>query len=389
MIRFYDYSARIQKLTGEVYYPPVVSFSTADNLPFQNSPEASIEVIANENLSGIQNITSIEFDDIIRLSVSIRYHPKDVPVYVNLFEGKVQNISKNYGELNTVTLQCVGHIYEVFDTLEVFGHSWTSTVDAKTIISTLMSESHKLSRVEYDASYVDSGVTLPEFNVEAEKMFLNQVLSKIEEISGYTKYFDTIQIYDRWGILQHIYLTFKSISAAVTHKYEINEGSNRLLAASVDSIGEDVKTFRYVVGGTDEVTGTTYHADVSDSVAVSIHGPRYALDTYSWIMSNSLCTQVAQGLLDGSKDPYVSISCTLEGTPDAHKGDFVKVDFHTLDLKGVAVSGNYRVAKVQHRLSETGAYTTQLDLNRVKMTPTEYTIKYISQKLNNVLTNQA
>lgn len=389
MIRMYEYLARIQKPTGEIYYPPVISFSTVDSLPFQNSPEASIEVIANENLSGIQSMTSIEFDDIIRLQVSIKYHPKDIPVYVNLFEGKVQNISKKCGDVDTITLQCVGHIYEVFDTLEIFEHTWTTSIDAKTIIQTLMEESHKLSRVEYDSAYIDSGVMLSEFNVEAEKMFLYQALQKIEEVSGYTKYFDTIQTYSRWGILQNIYLTFHDISSTLTRKYQIIEGTNELLSASVEAVGEDVKTFRYVKGGTDESTGTQYKGDVSDSLAVAKYGPRYGLDTFSWIMSDSLCQEVAQGLLEESKKPYVSIQCTLEGTPDAKKGDLVKVDFSTLDLKGVSASGNYNVMKVQHVLSEDGGYTTVLDLNRITMDPTEYTIKYITEKLKNCAINQA
>lgn len=388
MIRLYQYEARIQKPSGVIYYPPVVSFSTADSLPFENSPEASIKVIANEDLSDIQSMTSIEFDDIIKLSVSVSYHPKELVVMVPIFEGKVQNISKEYGSGATVTLQCVGHIYEVFETLELVAHDWTTTVDAKTIISTLMAEANKLSRVEYNSADVEAGLTFSAFNVEAQKVYLSTVMQDIEEASGYTKYFDTRQEYDRWGVLQHIFLTFHSLPAAETWKYRVKEGSNRLLSATVDLIGEDVKTYRYINGGTNESTGDSYSASASDAASVALYGPRYSLDTYSWILSTSLCLKVAEGLLEGSNEPYVSISCTLEGTPDAKKGDLVEVEFLTLDLKGVSVSGSYAVAKVQHVLEEGGGYKTMIDLNRVKMTPTEYTMKYITKKLNRVYINQ-
>lgn len=388
MIRQYQYEARIQKSDGEIYYPPVIAFSTADSLPFENSPEASIKVVANENLSGIQSMTSIEFDDIITLSVSISYHPKELPVMVPIFEGKVQNISKDYGSGATVTLQCVGHIYEVFETLELVAHDWTTTTDAKTIISTLMAEANKLSRVEYNADDVEAGLTFSAFNVESKKVYLSTVMQDIEEASGYTMYFDTRQEYSRWNILQHIYLTFKTLPTVETWKYRIKEGSNRLLSATVELVGEDVKTYRYVNGGTDESTGNPYSASASDAASVALYGPRHALDTYSWILSTSLCLKVAEGLLDGSNEPYVSISCTIEGTPDAKKGDLVEVEFLTLDLKGVTVSGSYVVAKVQHILEEGNGYKTMIDLNRVKMTPTEYTIKYLTKKLNRVYINQ-
>lgn len=386
MIKTLDFELVVQKSDGSIYHPPVKSFSTVDGIPFENSPEASIQVISSSALPELQTVSLIEFDDIVRLRGCSRFHPKETPVYVDIFEGRVQNMHKASLDGNTVSLECVGHINEAFETLETIEHTWTNT-DAKIILQTLMGEGHKLSRVEFLSAYIDSGIIEPEYNVKAEQMYMSDVLQELETVSGKKWFFDTKQFYSGFGVLLHSYLTWKHLPETPTQKYQVVEGSNRLISATVDVIGEDVKTYRYVKGGTSEA-GYQYHGDASDSEAVAKYGPRYGTDTFTWVESDSLCTEIAKGLVGDSKDPYISIQATLEGTLDAHKGDLVPVDFRTLDIKGVTITGNYTNATVRHQLSESGEFTTTLDLGRTKLDEHEYLYKYVTKIARTAYKNQ-
>lgn len=386
MIKIWDYELRVQKTDGSIRYPPIISFSSIDSIPFENAPEASIQVVSSNTLTDVQNVSLIEFDDIVRLRGCGRFDRKETPVFVDLFEGRVQNIHKATVDGNTVSLECVGHLNEAFETLETFDHTWTDS-DVKTILQTLMAEGHKLSRVEFSDTDIQAGVTIPECNVTAEQMYLSDVLQESETISGKRWFFDTRQVYSGFGLLLHSYLCWQPLPTTATQKYKVVEGSNRLISATVDVVGEDVKTYRYVRGGTSDA-GVQYHGDASDSVAVSVYGPRYGTDTFTWVESDSLCLEIAKGLVADSKDPYISIQAVLEGTLDAHKGDLVPVDFTSLDIKGVTISGNYTAAKVQQRLNENGGFTTTLDLGRTKLDEHEYLYKYVTKVAKTAYKNQ-
>lgn len=386
MMKILDYELRIQKTDGSIHYPPVKSFSTVDSIPFENAPEASIQVISSNTLTEIQTVSLIEFDDIVRLRGCSRFHRYETPVFVDIFEGRVQNIHKDTVDGNTASLECVGHLNEAFETLETFNHAWTDS-DVKTILQTLMGEGTKLNRVEFSDTDIIAGVAIPECNVTAEQMYLSDVLQECETVSGKKWFFDTRQEYSGFGVLLHSYLSWKHLPETATQKYSVVEGSNRLISATVDVVGEDVKTFRYVRGGTND-EGVQYHGDASDSVAVSLYGPRYGTDTFTWVESDSLCLEIATGLVEESKYPYISIQVVLEGTVDAHKGDLVPVNFTSLDIKGVTISGNYTAAKIQHQLNESGEFTTTLDLGRTKLDEHEYLYKYVTKIAKTAYKNQ-
>lgn len=386
MIKTLDFKLRVQKTDGSIHYPPIKTFSTVDSIPFESAPEASIQVIASNTLTEVQTVSLVEFDDIVRLQGCVRFHLAETPVFVDIFEGRVQNIHKETVDGNTVSLECVGHLNEAFETLETFDHTWTDS-DVKTILQTLMSEGHKLSRVEFSDTDILAGVAIPECNVTAEQMYLSDVLQECETVSGKKWFFDTRQTYSGFGVLLHSYLCWKHLPTIATQKYSVVEGSNRLISATVDVVGEDVKTFRYVRGGTND-SGVQYHGDASDSEAVALYGPRYGTDTFTWVESDSLCLEIAKGLVADSKDPYISIQAVLEGTLDAHKGDLVPVDFTSLDIKGVTISGNYTAAKVQQQLDENGEFKTTLDLGRTKLDEHEYLYKYVTKIAKTAYKNQ-
>lgn len=388
MIRIADFQLKIQKqLTGEIFHPPIRSFSTIDSLPLENSPEATINIISSSNLNPLQTTSLVEFDDIVRLQGSIRYSVDETPVWIDIFEGRVQNQSKTYGDGNTVSLDCVGHVSEAFEMLQCFDHTWTDT-DAKVIIATISAEGHKLGRVEYSADDIETGLVIPTYNIESYQVFLSDVLQDIEKLSGYKRFFSVRSSYDSYGSLLKTVLVFKQFSTIPTEIYKVVEGTARLISATFDVVGEDVKTFRYVRGGTD-ATGVQYTGDAADAVAVATYGPRYEMDTFTWVKSNSLCIEIAKGLVSDSSAPTITGNVTLEGTLDAKVGDLVTVQVDSLDIKGVTISGNYTVYKVVHQLTERGDFTTKLDVGGIKKDENDYLFRNVTKKVNICYKNQS
>lgn len=386
MIRIVDFDLRLQNPgTGAILHPPVQTFSAVDSLPFESAPSASIQVLSSSTLSDLQAVSLVEYNDIVRLQACIKYHPDDYPAYTDIFEGKVQNMSKETGSGNTVSLECVGHIAETFKNLQKYTMTWTST-NIQTILSYINTQGNKFGRLEYDVANIES-TTIPEYEIKAYQLNLSDVLKGLEELVSQKKFFGTRQVYDKWGTLQHSYLTWQSIPVVPTQIYKVEEGSNRLISASVDVIGEDVATYIYIRGDTNDDTKVQYAGSASDPVAVAKYGIRDDVDTYTWIESNSLCDEVAKAKVATTKEPVVSIQAVLEGTLDAHKGDLVSVKFSSLDIKGVKIDGNYPVMKVQQSLNEQGEFTTTLDLNRIK--PDENYYRYsVTKQVQTCTVNQ-
>lgn len=384
MIRLLDFQLRLQNpITGSILYPPVRTFSTVDSLPFENAPSASIEVLSSTTLTDLRTVSLVEYDDIVRLRGAIRYHPDDIPVFVDIFEGRVQNMSKNTGSGNSVTLDCVGHIAEAFNILQKYTYTWVN-VDLKTILGYIALQGHKLGRIEYDASLIDPTPGY-DYNIEEYQAMLSNVLQDFEKLSAFQKHFTTKQIYDKWGTLQHCYLSWQPIGTVPTI-YKIKEGSNRLLSADITLIGEDVVTYRYVRGGVD-ANNIQYKGEAADALAIAKYGPRESIDSFTWVKNDYTCVEIAYGQLQVSKEPSIAIQVILEGTLDAKIGQLVSVDLASLDIKGVVINGNYPVMRVQQQLNESGDFTTTLDLNHVK--PDENTYRYsVTKKVLTCAQNQ-
>jgi hypothetical protein len=385
MIRLIDFQLRLQNpVTGAILYPPVRTFSTVDSLPFDNAPSASIEVLSSSTLSDLRTVSLVEYDDIVRLRGAIRYHPDDTPVFVDLFEGRVQNMGKNTGSGNTVNLDCVGHISEAFKNLQKYTYDWYGT-DIKTILSYVANQGHKLGRIEYDPAYITSSGPY-DYNIEEYQVMLSDILQDLEKLASYGYFFSTKQIYDKWGTLLNCYLSWEPLATTPTTIYKINEGSNRLISADVTVIGEDVVTYRYVRGGTNEYN-EQYKGEATDALAIAKYGPKESIDSYTWIKSDYTCGEIARGQLQASKEPAISIQVVLEGTLDAKKGQLVSVDLQSLDIKGVSVNGNYPVLKVQQALTDSGEFTTTLDLNHI--TPDENLYRFgVTKQVQNCAKNQ-
>lgn len=388
MIRLIDFQVVIEKRdTHDKYYPQVITFNTEDDLPFSKEPSASIVIASSTNLNDVKTASIIEYDDIIRLRAAERFNVLERQVWVDLFEGRVQNQSKNFGTDVNMTLTCVGHITEAKDKLLVANHSYTN-IDATSILHGLVST--RLERIIYDTNYTESGITVSEYSIAAQQSYLFDVFQEMEKVSGYKWMIDVAPKYFSGGNLEKCCLVWKPLATTATKQYAAIEGTPRLISATFDVVGEDVKNYRYVRGGTD-TDNNQYSSSASDADSISEYGERDRIDTYSWVKSTARCAQLASGLLTDSKLPYVAGEIVLEGTLDAHKGDLVTVKIPSLAIKNTEINGDYTVSSVKQNFTGS-AFTTTLNVGRIKKTEYDYINQRLTQQLytaykNQILTN--
>lgn len=376
MIKIYDFRLVVEKHdTHEKYYPKVISFNTVADNPLSSPPAATIEVFSPSHLNNVANVSQIEFDDVVRLQVSERYHCLESYVWEDIFEGRVENQSKELSDNYTITLSCKGHIQQAFYKSIPVTLSW-SNKDASVILQDL---AIYVDRFDYNTDYIETGLIVTDYSMQIDKNMVVDAYKEMETLSGYKRMIDVIPVYNSSGNLQICHLTWKPLPTVVNNRYAVYEYTPRLISASFDIVGEDVANYRHVLGGTDS-GGNQYAGSIGDTESISLYGRRDQIDTFTWIQSNSLCTKIADGLLQESKLPYVAGSVVLEGTSSARVGDLVPVKIPSLEVRGIEIDGNYTVYRVARSLSSNG-YQTTLDLGRIKKTAYDY----IAQNLTSVV----
>lgn len=384
MIKIYDFQLIVEKRdTHEKYYPKVISFNTIKDYPLTEPPSATISVFAPTNINNAATVSQIEFDDIVRLQVSERFHINESYVWEDIFEGRVENQSKELSDNYLISLSCIGHIQEAFYKNIPTNTVW-SNKDASVILHDL---DIYVDRIDYNSSYIDPGLIVQDYNLQVDKNNVVDAYKEMETLSGYKRMIDVVPAYNTSGSLQICHLKWKPLSTTVTPRYAVYEYTPRLISASFDIVGEDVANYRHVLGDTDS-GGNQYVGSIGDSTSVSLYGRRDKVDTFTWIRTNGLCTKIAEGLLQDSKVPYVAGTVVLEGTSSAQVGDLVSVKIPSLEVKGIEINGNYTVYRVVRTLSENG-YTTTLDLGRIKKTAYDYIAYNITKTVKTAYKNQA
>ena len=384
MIRLIDFQCKIEKFdTHEIYSPQVLGFNVIDSLPLTNAPSCTIKIAAKKRINDVMAVSQVEFDDIIRLQASVRFNVLEKHVWVDIFEGRVQNISKEFSTKSDIEFSCVGHITAAFDALIKDDRTYTG-LDAKDILASLTTA--YTFRLVYNSNYVESGLAVTQYNSQKEQNFLIDAYQEMEKLSGYKRMIDVKPTYTASGKLHTVYLRWRKLPATPTKQYAIIEGTPRLRSASFDVIGEDVKNYRYVKGGMD-AEGVQYSGSAVNSGSISKYSSRYVVDVFSWILSKTLCREIATGLTEESGEPYTAGQVILEGTIDAHIGDLVTVNIPSIEISGAEINGNYTVYRVNHVFTGDDFYTV-LDLGRIKKSEYDYMFKNFTQIIKTCYKNQ-
>jgi hypothetical protein len=367
------------------YYPTVLSASTSSSYPFA-VPTANIEIITNRTPETSGYISPLKVDDIVRLQVSITFSRSEKTVWSDIFEGRINAISSPYGQTNTTTLDCVGHAYEATYTLlekdYSFPNSTGTGVDAVSILDYIINTDGYLDRLTYtrDVNKTHYGVTLYDYSVKKDQRYFHDLLADFEKIGEHQYYAGVKTVYNAAGTLTQVFLTWLKFTDKVTTKYKVIEGTHRLLDASFESTSEDMwncvriygDTYQVSNGATPPVMLDKQYTGISyDSVYMASYGRRMKIETVTGITGNTQCGQLATGIMQVSKNPYVMGEVTIFGTAYARVGDLVYVKIPSLEIDGSSIDGNYRVVSISHSISQ-NTFTTKLQFGRLKNDVSDY-----------------
>lgn len=352
------------------YYPTVLSASVNYSYPF-TVPTANIEIVTNRTPETSGYISPLKVDYIVRLQTSITFSRSEKTVWSDIFEGRINAISSPFGDRNTTTLECVGHIYETTYTLIEKNYNFNGNIDAVSLLDYVINTDGYLDRLTYTRATDKThyGVTLTDYTVKRDQRYIHDLISDLEKIGQHQYYAGVKTVYNTSGTLTQVFLTWLKFPSTVTQKYKVIEGTHRLLDASFESTTEDMWNAVRVYGDTYQVTSgdppvTTdkqYTASAYDSVYIASYGRRMRVETVTGMTTNNQCAQLAIGLVQVSKLPYVVGEVTIFGTSYAKVGDLVYVKIPSLEINGASIDGNYRVVKVTHNISQ-NTFTTKLQL---------------------------
>lgn len=373
MIRIVNVRLVVEKTsTHAKYYPQVIAATTQHSYPFSVSG-ASIDVVSNNSPASSGYASPINFDDIIRLQVSVKMDRTEKTVWQDIFHGRIENLSSEYGTGNQLRIYAVGHEAELRTDLIEETKEYTTSTDAKTLLSYF---SKYFNRLTYSDSRASTGVVFPTFDTNADQMNLMDLISDMETNSGLKWIFEVVPTYDSSKNLSTRYVSWRqfvtagSFTATPVDSYKVIEGTQRLIAADFDVEGEGVFTFHRIYGATPD-GGSQYKGSAVDAALSALYGRRSTVDTYPWIKSNSLCDSVAAGLLSSEKDPETSGQVLLIGTPQAKLGDYVYVKIPSEEINGDSILGYFYVKRIQH-LIDRAKFHTLLDFGKVRPEAEDY-----------------
>jgi hypothetical protein len=373
------------------YILPVVSAMTDHSYPF-TVPTASIEVIANDGQGLYDYISDVDFDDIVRLQVSNTYSEQEKEVWEDVFEGRIISQKSQWGTGTTATPMCVGHAHQA-SYFNIPASYTTTSVDAGTIVSNWNTAG--LDRIQITCP-VSPTFSMP-YTAEKDKKYLKDVFTDVENAGGYGYYFSAVPTYDNaLNLISPVNVEFRQLPTTPTNKYEVIQGSPRLLSANFTVTGEALYNQIIYYGA----TANDIQVVGGDSDPDSIE--KYSMRTYVGT-DNSLaqgdCSAFANGMLPYTDALKVSGTVTLLGTPKAQVGDYAHIkvgsvdvpgaitDLHTQIVNSASLEAYMHVVRVSHNMRDD--FTTTLQFGRVQKGPPDYIAQFNnnSRKIKNMFIN--
>jgi hypothetical protein len=248
-------------------------------------------------------------------------------------------------------------------------YSWGAGLDACDYLSTMLGLNYK-RWLTWNAAYATTGVIISAYSIKKDQMYVSDVIADMEKISGYKYRASAVPVYDNYGNISAVYLSWIPLSSVVTDKYRVIEGTSRYVSSNFSSTIEDMAT-RYVVIGSSTSTPPILHTAV-DSTQAAKYGTRTKTDTFNWITTTDRCQKIAEGCLGDLKADHLSGSATVVGAPEANVGDLVYCKSPSQEINGSSIDTNMTVFRVKHNIPDKGPYTTTLDLDRIHKNEYDY-----------------
>ena len=346
---------------SDKYYPKVLMVDTSESFPW-SVPLARIKI--NTHLIGgtAGYMSPIRNDDIVRLQINIRAEESEISVWQDIFEGRVMEISSEYGLNNTTTLVCRGHSEE-FLYKAVTAAYGTSSGRTGAMLATLVGL--YLDRLT-DDSLIDTtaSTVIPNYNIDQDTKFMRDVISEFESLEAYGYIFKVVTNYLTNGDLDTNIVSWQPVPST-ENTIKIIQGTPRLISAqfskTIENVVEDVKI--YGAPGTPQKSGVSVDGSPS-------YGTRHHRGVDTSIATNQLCEDLSIATRSRFGAGIIKGSVTILGDPGISIGDLIYVKIPSLVIDGSHIEGTYRVKRLSHMIDNAG-WKTYLELGDLIESPAD------------------
>lgn len=325
----------VENSDGNIYTPPLVSASSSAQYPFGVST-ADIDI--SVEISGTQPYYSaIDVDSIVRLQTKLGDGN-----WQDIFEGRVSEIRQRLGGLRT--LHCRGHEEELAYRMPTSQYSGSS-VTTGTVLNSLFGS--YLDRLSIGTIDTTGSTTLTNYQVDAWKKYLSDVVHELEEIEAFGYRLQSTPSYNSDGTLASVSLDWQAVDTNAIVTPLAIEGTKRVLEAefvtSIENLINDVKMF-----------GDSVSATSSDATSISDYNNRMASTTDTNAATTNQAQEYADAIVANGKDPTIKGMLHIIGTGPVNPGDYIYCKFPSIYLDGSSIDGNYQIMRVRNSLTTNG-----------------------------------
>lgn len=318
-----------------MYYPPVISASTAAQYPF-NVPTADISI--SLGLPGAQSFYSaIGEDDIVRLQTSL-----DGVSWQDLFEGRIIEIRQLLG--GNRSLHCRSHVDELAYRMPTSQYSGLN-VTTGTILNSLCGS--YLDRLSVGSIDTSNSTSVTDYKVDGWKKYLADVVHEMEEIEGYGYRLQTNPTYNSDDTLASVSLDWQPIDTdamvtpvAIEDTKRVN---NAEFVTSIAKLYNNVKVF-----------GNAVSATASDSTSITDYNTRMHSIPAPSATTTDQCQEYADADINNLKLPVIRGTIDMIGTCKINPGDYIYCKFPSIYHNGAFLDGKYQIMQVTDNISSSG-----------------------------------
>ena len=355
--RGYDSRLVVQNATGakNIYYPRIKNGSVSSAYPF--SVSTSNITLTPHSGDTSEYFSAFRADDIVRLQVNQTYTLGEKTVWVDIFEGRINDISTSFGSDNITSVKCVGHGNTVMQTTIDTDKTYTDKTTGYIISDLLSSFTNRLTDASPTRIDSTNSTSISEYNIKADSKNIGSVIRELEiiELQGYR--FSTVPVYASDRTLSEVNPVWEAVDTSGISGAAAIENTIRLMSANfTSSISKMINKVTVYGGG-----ATQFSATAIDATSQTLYGVRSKVFVDKSILSTSMCQTIANSIIARWKDPVINGNVMLRGTPQVSIADYLQCKIPSLEVNGDSIDSDYIVRRTNHNIAPE-SFTTSVDV---------------------------
>ena len=373
----FEFRLIIQKTNGNKFFPLVMSGNIKEAYPF-TVPTATF--IVSTNYAGVTDsyLSPIRVDDIVRFQVNHKYLIDETDIWVDVFEGRVSDISSSFntGD-NDTTINCVGHS----DALAYTYLQSTATYTDQTTGYILDALMPSVTRISTDTSNIDTtnSTSISSYEIKKDSKSIGDVIRELEELEISSYIFRLAPQYDTDDNLTSVLPIWAAISDDAIDGVAVNENSKTFLSAEFKTHSNKLTNKVTIYGGGSPQVSAT----VENTISQNRYDVRQTVLVDKTISTSSMCANIGNAIINRWSEPVITGTVKIRGNTIIRPGDRIKCRIPSIEINGEIVNNTFLVREVTHEIGKD--FVTTLKLGDVDITMSSLIESFVlGDKRNNL-----